>query len=160
MFRRVEDQFFKGDWRNEMLSFPRISLIPVVSQVYLSTFSEPLFCWGQTFSPATVHLAGERSRGKCSCLKEKEKGRKATLRLNTRAVLKPLPKERRKLDYKYHRNPCLWKLLHNHKSWEWTVNKNCVLLKWISLSIKNNLLLFMSRCDVLILDTRYWDWRD
>lgn len=71
-----------------------------------------------------------RSRGKCSCLKEKEKGRKSTLRLNSRGVLKLWPKRGgKKKDYKYHRNPCLKNVLHNHKSWEWTASKHSVLLK-------------------------------
>lgn len=85
------------------------------------------------FSPELFSWQEERSRGKSSCPKEKEKGRKATLRLNTRGVLKLLHKRRgkkpKKPDNKYHRNPCLRNLLHNHKSWEWAVSKNCVPVK-------------------------------
>lgn len=75
-----------------------------------------------------VQLAGGKEQRKVFLSKgeregEKEKGRKATLRLNTRRVLKLLPKRGgkktpKKHDYKYHRNPCLRNLLHNHKSWE------------------------------------------
>lgn len=58
----------------------------------LSTSSDLSFAEDIPSHQQLLNWQEERRRGKCSCLKEKEKGRKATMRLNYRRVLKPLPK--------------------------------------------------------------------